>query len=89
MAASQEEEILIEDRRDVLEVLSMRFGTVPEDIMRQIEAVRQPEAMQRLILVAANAADWDVFLEELREGEASFRILGERFDPSRHHTEKG
>jgi hypothetical protein len=37
--------------------------------------------LQRLSLAAANAANWDIFLEELQSGKESFRLLGEEFNP--------
>jgi hypothetical protein len=89
MFAANDEEMLALDQADVLEILRMRFHTIPAEIVNKIKAIRQLDVLQRLILVAANAADWQVFLEELREGETSFRLLGERFDPTEHTTRRG
>lgn len=89
MFAANEEEMLALDQADVLEILRMRFQTIPEEIVNEIRSTQQLDVLQRLILVAANAADWQVFLEELHEGETSFRLLGERFDPTEHNTRRG
>jgi hypothetical protein len=78
---SFEEEMLAQDREEVLAVLRIRFEDVPEPVERQIREIRELDRLQRLILVAANAADLTVFVEELKESEDSFRLLGDRFNP--------
>jgi hypothetical protein len=78
-----EEDMLAQDREEVLEVLRIRFDAIPHEVERQIRQIRELDRLQRLILVAANAADLAVFVEELRESADSFRLLGERFDPLR------
>lgn len=83
MSTSYEKDMLAQDQVEVIEVLRLRFHDIPEDVIDKIKAIQQLDVLQRLILVAANAADWHVFLEELQEGAASFRLLGERFDPAR------
>src|SRR5699024_12671484 len=47
------------------------------------------DALERLILVAANAPSFQVFLEELEQSEGSFRIVGERFNPLATLKESG
>lgn len=89
MSTLYEQDMLNQDRDDVIEVLRIRFHNIPEEIVDSINNIQQLEVLQRLVLVAANAADWNVFLEELQEGEASFRLLGERFDPIDHDSKKG
>ncbi|HLR80437.1 MAG TPA: hypothetical protein VK119_07630 [Bacillota bacterium] len=37
--------------------------------------------LDRLFLVAVNAANWDVFVAELNEGKDSFKIVGDGFNP--------
>lgn len=80
-ALPDEDNLLVQDREDVIAVLRMRFGEIPSPIIEGINRMQQLDALQRLILVAANAADLNVFLEELRSGESSFRLLGERYNP--------
>ncbi|WP_232699247.1 hypothetical protein [Brevibacillus daliensis] len=80
-AFHEEDDLLAMDKEDVLEVLRIRFGDVPEDISNKINEIKKLDAMQRLIMVAANASNYNVFLEELLAGEASYKLLGERFDP--------
>jgi hypothetical protein len=89
MSEIDEKDMLIQDQADVLEILRMRFLHVPEEIVEKIRSIQQLDVLQRLILVAANAADWSIFREELQEGEASFRLLGERFDPIEHIAKEG
>jgi hypothetical protein len=59
----------------------MRFGQVTGEIIERIYEINDMNTLQRLILSAANAAGWDVFVEELSAGERSFRLLGESFNP--------
>jgi len=89
MSALDEQDMLAQDQADVLEVLRLRFQSIPGEIVLKIKAIQQIEVLQRLILVAANAADWQVFIEELQEGADSFKLLGERFDPVDRNTRKG
>lgn len=69
------------DREDLLAVLVMRFGDVPNDIQAHIAAVTELDTLERLILVAANAPDWRSFVEELNAGSRAFSLVGQRYDP--------
>ncbi|UOF91864.1 hypothetical protein LSG31_06390 [Fodinisporobacter ferrooxydans] len=69
------------DREDVLAILQMRFGGIPLEIENKIEEISDVKTLERLILVAANAATWDVFVSELEEGKDAFRMVGEAFNP--------
>ncbi|HEX7057175.1 MAG TPA: hypothetical protein VF260_08280 [Bacilli bacterium] len=69
------------DREDLLAILEMRFGEVPEDVQNEIRAIQKLDALERLILVAANVPRWEVFLSELREGKDQFKIVGEMYNP--------
>lgn len=89
MLSLDEKNMLAQDQADVLEIVRIRFGDVPEEVVEKIISIQQLDVLQRLILVAANAADWPIFLEELLEGETSFRLLGERFDPIDYNAKKG
>ena len=78
----ERDEILSIDKQDLMALLSMRFGerraiTVAE-LVQQID---QSEVLSRLVLVAANVATWEIFLEELDVAGGSFRLEGERFEP--------
>ncbi|MEX2460322.1 MAG: hypothetical protein WD469_03330 [Paenibacillaceae bacterium] len=88
MSSLDEKEMLAQDQGDVLEILRMRFRDVPDEIVEKITSIQQLEVLQRLILVAANATNWTIFLEELQENESSFRLLGERFDPIDHNARR-
>lgn len=77
----QEEAHLVQDREDLISLLKMRFGSISNKIVESIYKLDSLDAIERLILVAANAPSYSVFLEEMEEGEDSFRIVGERFNP--------
>ena len=69
------------DREDLLAILTMRFGAVPASVREQIEACRDLETLERLVLVAANVPAWEVFLAELDGQGDDFKVVGARFDP--------
>lgn len=77
----EKESEVVDDREDLIAVLRMRFDDVPAEIIEQIYEIDDYHILQRLILAAANAASWKVFLEEMQSGKDSFRILGEGFNP--------
>lgn len=69
------------DREDLLAILTMRFGAVPSDVRKRIEACGNLDTLERLVLVAANVPTWDVFLTELTSASDEFKVVGARFDP--------
>ncbi|MUK88007.1 hypothetical protein GMD78_06290 [Ornithinibacillus sp. L9] len=71
----------VQDREDLLHVLRMRFGDIAPGIVEKIYEINDLENLERLILVAANAPTLRIFLEELESGNASFKLVGERFNP--------
>jgi hypothetical protein len=73
--------LLVDDREDLIAVLRMRFGRISGDVIERIYEISDMNTLQRLILAAANAANWDVFREELAAGDESFKLLGEGFNP--------
>ncbi|MFD2682246.1 hypothetical protein [Bacillus seohaeanensis] len=72
---------LVNDREDLIAVLRMRFGDIPGEMIEQIYEISDMNTLQRLILAAANASSWNVFLDEMQAGEDSFRLVGEDFNP--------
>ena len=46
--------VLREDRRDLLEVVRMRFGEPESDLLERVEGLSDAGVVQHLILVAAN-----------------------------------
>ncbi|WP_054788014.1 MULTISPECIES: hypothetical protein [unclassified Gracilibacillus] len=72
-----------DDRQDLIEILQMRFGVLPEELEEHLYQLSEFETLQRLILVAANAPTLRVFMEELQEGNHPFKLVGERFNPLR------
>lgn len=78
-----EESWLAQDQADLLAVLEMRFGDIPEGVIQQVRTLDDSNTLQRLILVAANAPTWEEFYTELLAGPEAFRLVGERFDPFR------
>lgn len=81
MFSFESDGLLVDDREDLIAVLQMRFGHVTGNIIEKIYEIDDLNTLQRLILAAANAVSWDVFVEELSAGERSFRLLGENFNP--------
>jgi hypothetical protein len=61
----------------------MRFGNKSSEFIKEIYEIDDMNMLQRLILSAANAANWNVFLEEFKAGRDSFRLVGENFNPLR------
>lgn len=73
--------MLVDDREDLIAVLQMRFSNIPGEVVQRIYEIDDLNALQRLILVAANAPDWQVFMEELGTFKGSYRLVGESFNP--------
>lgn len=83
MFSFQSEALLVDDREDLIAILQMRFGSIPGELIEDIYSINDMDSLQHLILSAANAANWHVFLEEFNSGRDSFRLLGENFNPLR------
>ncbi|HET7521845.1 MAG TPA: hypothetical protein VFJ73_00835 [Bacillales bacterium] len=81
MLKEQLDEMLATDRQDLHAVLTMRFGPIPDDVCKEIEAIDSTDTLERLILVAANVPAWSVFVTELREGKNAFKLTGQSYDP--------
>lgn len=81
MFSFEQEPLLVEDREDLIAVLKMRFQEVPPAVIEDIYDIHDANVLQRLILVAANARNWEVFMEELQSGEKGGKIVGERYFP--------
>ena len=71
----------VDDREDLISLLRMRFGDIEPEIIEAVYELDDLATIDRLILVAANAPNLEIFLEELEEGEGSFKIMGDRFNP--------
>lgn len=85
----EKEADFVQDREDLLALLQMRFGEVPPSVIQNIYDLNDLDTLERLILVAANAPSFKIFLEELEEGSGAFRITGERFNPIESMFEGG
>ncbi len=81
MGLINEESFMQQDREDLLAILNMRFGEITADVLQMIEEQKDLNTLQRLILVASNAPVIDVFLEEIREGDQAYKLIGERYNP--------
>ena len=79
--------LLQADRDDLLEVLTIRFGAVPEDMRARIAVCNNQETLERLILVAANVPDWATFLKDFDAGPNAFKMVGASYEPN--YTESG
>ncbi|WP_188456089.1 hypothetical protein [Virgibacillus oceani] len=75
------ETVSVTEKEDLLGLIHMRFGSVPDDIKEKIMAIGDLDVLDRLFLIAVNAANWDVFVSELNEGKNSFKMVGDGFDP--------
>lgn len=69
------------EKEDLLGLIHMRFGKVPNHIRHKIMAIQNLDVLDRLFLITVNAANWDVFKAELDEGKNSFKMVGDGFDP--------
>jgi len=72
---------LLVDYQDLLAVLELRFGSIPDGTLEEIARITRLETLERLILAAANAPTWKDFQVELQAGDAAFKILGNTFVP--------
>lgn len=70
------------DREDLLAVLTLRFGSVPESVQARIAACDDAATLERWILVAANVPDWVTFLHDLDAGPNAFRLVGASYEPT-------
>lgn len=89
MFSMKEDAQFIQDREDLISILRMRFGDIPAKMIDAIYQLDELDTIDRLILVAANAPSFKVFLEEMGADEDSFRIVGERFNPINEMNGKG
>ncbi|QXJ32215.1 hypothetical protein [Saccharolobus shibatae] len=76
-------EVSDEDISDLLYVLRMKFGEVPQSVIDRIKSIKRLSTIDRLILVAANVSTFNDFLIELNAGEEKFKMVGDKFNPLR------
>ena len=76
-----EENAVVTDKEDLLSLLALRFGSVPAQAKEEIRRIADSNALERLILVAANVPTWDAFAAELKECRTAFRITGTQYQP--------
>ena len=74
--------LLESDREDLLTVLTLRFGSVPEPVHARIAACDHAATLERWILVAANVPDWGTFLNDLDAGPNAFKLVGASYEPN-------
>lgn len=82
MSGEQQRAMLESDREDLLAVLTLRFGVVPEPVRARIAACNNPATLERWILVAANVPDWGAFLNDLDAGPNAFKMVGASYEPN-------
>lgn len=75
------------DREDLMQVLALRFGAVPESVQTRIAICNNSETLERWILVAANVPEWGAFLNDLDAGPNAFKMVGASYEPN--PTESG
>ncbi|ULT59317.1 hypothetical protein L1999_12635 [Neobacillus drentensis] len=83
MFSFESDALLVDDREDLIALLQIRFGAIPGEMIEDIYAIDDMNALQRLILSAANAASWPVFLEEFHSDRKAYRLVGDNFNPLR------
>jgi hypothetical protein len=81
--------LLVEDREDLIALVQMRFGKITGEMIAKIYEIDDMNTLQHLILSAANAADWNIFLAEFNAGKEAFRLVGENFNPLRDQLKGG
>lgn len=81
MFGFEDEAMLVQDREDLIEVLRMRFGPVPPEVINEIYQISEMNEIERLIIAAANVPTWDLFLKDLSSREGAFRIAGDQYNP--------
>ena len=81
-ARDERQRAMIEaDREDLLQVLALRFGAVPESVRTRIAVCNNSATLERWILVAANIPDWESFLNDLDAGPNAFKMIGASYEP--------
>ncbi|KUO96367.1 hypothetical protein [Ferroacidibacillus organovorans] len=76
-----QQDALATDKDDLTGLLNLRFGTVPQEVLEQIERITDANALERLVLVAANVPNWEAFIMELEGSASAFRIVGTQYQP--------
>lgn len=89
MSLENDEQYLDLDREDLNAILDMRFGEIPLQIAQKIASLQDLNQLQRLIIVACNAPEWNVFLEELYQDDQANKLVGDRFNPMGITSMKG
>lgn len=89
MSLNNDEQYLDVDRGDLKAILDMRFGESPLEITHKIDHIQDLNQLQRLIIVACNAPEWNVFLEELYQDDQANKLVGDRFNPMGITSMKG
>lgn len=77
----QRAEALEIDRQDLVAVLDLRFGGMPEAVRTEIGEIQDGAHLERLVLVAANVPTLADFVKELKDSKGSFKIVGEIYNP--------
>jgi len=79
--AQWKQDALATDKEDLMGLLELRFGALPEGVPDVIASIADGNVLERLILVAANVPTWDAFASELMQRDAAFRIVGNQYQP--------
>jgi hypothetical protein len=81
MPNHKEQEAIKTDQQDLLAILEIRFGEIPEAYRNAILDMKDRNSLERLVLVAANVPEWELFTEEMKAGPAAFRLVGSNYNP--------
>ena len=60
------QEVVAKERhKDILNILTDRFGPVPDDIVAALHALQDPERLSELVRLAARCPDLDAFRRQI------------------------
>jgi hypothetical protein len=82
MSDAAQRALLACDREDLLTVLTLRFGSVPESVRSHVAGCDDAATLERWILVAANVPDWVSFLNDFNAGPNAFKMVGASYEPN-------
>ena len=87
MFSFESDALLVDDREDLIALLQMRFGNLTGEMIEKIYEINDMNHLQRLILSAANAANWNVFLDEFNAQGKVVTASGRKLQPASRYVE--
>ena len=81
MIPNNNEAMLAQDQEDLIAVLRMRFGSVPKDLVQSVYDTKDLDALEKLMLIAAEAEGIENFLKKMQDEMDRFHFTGDYFNP--------